>query len=100
MLNSVHSVPHWIEALSKHAMVSIRTATGLSQDKLPYCFRLNDLKSSNLYEITIKDLQSSLAAGRFTSVDYVRCCIDHIRRVRLFLSLNHRLKFNQVPNQT
>ena len=62
-------------------MASAEEANAISQDRVPTRFRVNDLKSLKLFETTIGDLQSYLAAGRITSVEYVEYCIERIRTV-------------------
>lgn len=48
------------------------------QDSVPQLFRVKALKSLNLYEVTIEDLQAALSDGSLTSVEYVRFCLDRI----------------------
>lgn len=63
------------------SMQSEKPAKDLSQQHVPCCFRLKELKSCNLYEITIEDLQLHFASERLTSLDYVRYCIERIESV-------------------
>ena len=63
-------------------MDSMKQTRSHSQHHGPPCFRLGDLKNCDLYEITIEQLQSYLADGLITSVDYVKFCVERIRMVR------------------
>lgn len=51
------------------------------QDSVPQLFRVEALRSLNLYEVTIEDLQAALSDGSLTSVEYVKFCLDRIRAV-------------------
>lgn len=55
------------------------------QDSVPQLFRVKALKSLNLYEVTIEDLQAALSDGSLTSVEYVRFCLDRICAVDPYL---------------
>ena len=57
----------------------------IDSDTIPAVFRLERLKGHDLNEITIEQLQrlfSKASTDRLTSVEYVRYCLDRIRKVR------------------
>ena len=62
-------------------MTSEKLVKDVSQQHVPPCFQMKDLKSCNLYENTIQDLQLHFASGKLTSVDYVRYCIERVEKV-------------------
>jgi len=56
--------------------------SGLSQQhNVPEIFRLPALKSIDLYEVTVEDLQHHMSHGKLTAVDYVTYCLERIRVV-------------------
>jgi len=55
--------------------------SGLSQDNVPKIFRLPALKSIDLYEVTVEDLQHHMSHGKINAVDYVTYCLERIRVV-------------------
>lgn len=54
---------------------------GLAQHNVPDLFRLPALKSRDLYEVTVKDLQHHMSQGKINAVDYVTYCLERIRVV-------------------
>lgn len=58
---------------------------GLSQQDIPYLFRLEELKGLDLYESSVEEIQQSLSEGQFTSVDYVQLCLRRIHIVNPYL---------------
>ena len=53
----------------------------LSQQDIPEVFRMQPLRSLDLYEITVEALQSHMSSGKLTSIDYVTYCLDRIHSV-------------------
>jgi len=63
-------------------------AMRIDSDTIPAVFRLERLQGHDLNEITIEQLQrlfSKASTDRLTSVEYVRYCLDRIRKVRTHL---------------
>lgn len=56
-----------------------------SQQHVPPRFRLKQLGSLQVFEITVQQLQSYFAHGQITSVDYVKYCIERIETVNPYL---------------
>jgi len=56
---------------------------GLSQHNVPNIFRLPPLKSIDLYEVTVEDLQHHISHGKINAVDYVTYCLERIRVVSI-----------------
>ena len=65
-----------------------------SQQDVPDKFHVQSLKGIELYEVSVENLQRYLTEGHFSSVDYVRFCLERIRCVRNPLFYNPR----NVPN--
>lgn len=80
-------------------MESMKQTRSHSQQHGPPCFRLGDLKNSDLYEITIEQLQSYFADGQITSVDYVRFCVERIRTVRQTQALDYPQRSEKISIQ-
>jgi hypothetical protein len=61
------------------------TTTGMpvsrAQGNIPAVFQLKPLNSIDLFEVSLTDLQGHLMNGSFTSVDYIRFCLERIRQV-------------------
>ena len=57
----------------------------LSQQGLPHLFRLEELKGIDLYERPVDEIQQYLSQGLFTSVDYVKFCLERIHIVNPYL---------------
>lgn len=55
-------------------------------DEMPVQFLLDNLNGHDLYEATVADLRHHLLAGSFTSVEYVKFCLERIRKVGRCLS--------------
>lgn len=55
---------------------------------VPEVFRLPELKSLDLFEVTVDTLQDHMTKGRITSVDYVAFCLERIRIVGDPFTLN------------
>lgn len=56
----------------------------VNSENIPDAFRLEPLKEHDLHEITIEQLQRLLSeetSDRLTSVDYVKYCLERIRKV-------------------
>jgi amidase len=53
----------------------------------PTAFKMAKLNGVDLYEITINQIQNCFEHGQFTSADYVRYCLDRIRKVTLLTLL-------------
>lgn len=56
----------------------------IRSDNIPAVFHLESLKGHNVHEITVEQLQSLLSAestDRLTSVEYVKYCLERIRKV-------------------
>ncbi len=53
-----------------------------SQQHVPSNFRVQPLKGVELFEMTIEELQRCLTDHRFTSVDFVKFCLQRIHSVR------------------
>ena len=84
MLRSLKAYLPRLNFVHDDAQAPIASAKGrceLSQQDVPQVFRVEALKSLDLYEVTIDDLRQYLADGRLTSVDYVDFCLQRIRRV-------------------
>ena len=56
-------------------------STPLAQSSIPPVFRMQDLNSHDLYEITLQELQLFLSFLKFSSVEYVKFCVDRINKV-------------------
>ena len=54
------------------------------QSVIPPVFRLQHLKSHDLHEITIQKLQLLLSNLDFSSTEYVRFCLERVRKVSSF----------------
>ena len=52
-----------------------------SQQDVPDKFHVQSLKGIELYEVSVENLQRYLTEGRFSSVDYVRFCLERIHCV-------------------
>lgn len=52
-----------------------------SQDNIPELFRVPKLGGLDVYEISVEQLQAHFEADSFTSVDYVKFCLERIRVV-------------------
>ena len=64
------------------ARVSSLSRREHSQQHVPQNFRVQLLKGVDLFEMTIEELQQCLADLRFTSVEFVRFCLQRIHSVR------------------
>lgn len=53
------------------------------QGKIPDVFRMHPLHDIELFEVSVEELQAYLANGSFTSVDYVKFCLERIQQVWL-----------------
>jgi hypothetical protein len=53
------------------------------QDNAPPIFRLGNLRSIDLYEVTVDTLQQLMSEGLLTSVEYVDFCLNRIHAVRM-----------------
>ena len=53
-----------------------------SQQHVPYIFQVQPLKGVDLFEMTIEELQRCLTDRHFTSVDFVKFCLQRIHSVR------------------
>ena len=62
-----------------------RPHRNLPQQGIPHRFRLEELRGLNLYEISVEEIQQSFSEGWFTSVDYVRFCLQRIHSVNPYL---------------
>ena len=58
-----------------------RFRTTRSQDNVPALFHVKTLNSTDLFEVSIADLQQHHTSGTFTAADYVQFCLDRIRLV-------------------
>ena len=58
---------------------------GLSQQNVLKIFRLPTLKSLELYEITMEELQNHMSHGNLISIDYVTFCFERIRQIDQYL---------------
>ena len=58
---------------------------GPSQQSVPHLFRMKELEGLDLYESSVQDIQQHLSEERFTSVDYVKFCIQRILAVNPYL---------------
>ena len=57
----------------------------LSQQNIPDLFCLGKLKSLDLYESSVGQIQQYLSSGHFTSVEYVKFCLERVRIVNPYL---------------
>ena len=57
----------------------------LSQQNIPHLFCLEKLNGLDLYESSVGQIQQYLSHGHFTSVDYVKFCLERIRVVNPYL---------------
>ena len=57
----------------------------LSQQNIPHLFYLEKLKGFDLYESSVGQIQQYLSQGHFTSIDYVKFCLERIRVVNPYL---------------
>ena len=57
----------------------------LSQQNIPNLFCLEKLKGLDLYESSVEQIQQCLSQGHFTSVDYIKFCLERIRVVNPYL---------------
>ena len=55
-----------------------------SEDSIPEVFRVGNVDSFNVYELTIDRLQYIYSCG-LTAVEYTEFCLERIRRVRIML---------------
>ena len=55
------------------------------QDDVPDPFKIEPLKSFDLYEATVAQIQKCLEEGKFSSVEYVHFCLDRVRKVNQYL---------------
>ena len=53
-----------------------------SQGDIPAVFRLDALKSVDLFDISLETLQRHLEERAFSSVDNTEFCLERIRQVR------------------
>ena len=63
------------------AGVSSLSRTEASQQHVPQQFQVQLLKGVDLFEMTIEELQRCLTDRRFTSVDFVKFCLERIHSV-------------------
>ena len=70
-----------LSSVKSYTMRSKSSRSDLSQHNVPEVFRLATLKSVDLYEVTVEDLQHHMSIGTITSVDYVTYCLERIRTV-------------------
>ena len=63
----------------------VRLHHDLSQQDVPHRFRLEELKGLDLYESSVQEIQQHFSAGRLTSVEYVKFCLQRIRNVNPYL---------------
>ena len=56
-----------------------------SQQSVPPLFRLKELKGLDLYESSVDEIQQHLSEDRFTSVDYVKFCLQRIHDANPYL---------------
>ena len=52
------------------------------QQNVPQNFQVQPLKGVEVFEMTVEELQRYLTDRRFTSVDFVRFCLQRIHAVR------------------
>ena len=64
------------------ATVSSLSRRENSQQNVPQNFRVQPLKGVDLFEMTIEELQRCLSDLRFTSVEFVKFCLQRIHSVR------------------
>ena len=64
------------------ARVSSLSRREQSQQQVPKNFRVQPLKGVEVYEMTIEELQRCLTDCHFTSVDFVKFCLQRIHSVR------------------
>ena len=53
-----------------------------SQQHVPQTFRVQLLKGVDLFEVTIEELQRCLTDRLFTSVEFVKFCLQRVHSVR------------------
>lgn len=53
-----------------------------AQQHVPQSFRVQLLKGVDLFEMTVEELQQCLTDLRFTSVEFVKFCLERIHSVR------------------
>ena len=63
----------------------VRLHDDLSQKEVPHRFHLEELKGLDLYESSVQEIQQHLSEGHFTSVEYVKFCLQRIRNVNPYL---------------
>lgn len=56
----------------------------MGQHDVPEPFRMALLKSLDLCEVRVEELQRHMAEGKISSVDYVTYCLERIRKVSHF----------------
>ncbi|KAL1310757.1 hypothetical protein AAFC00_001009 [Neodothiora populina] len=56
-----------------------------SQDDVPEVFRMPTCDDHDLYEISVDELQHLFSSSSLTAVEYVRFCLERIRRVNPYL---------------
>ncbi|MCJ1341380.1 hypothetical protein MMC09_006676 [Bachmanniomyces sp. S44760] len=66
-------------------LVSSKRQVCPSQAKVPLPFRLEPLKSVELYEISIAEIQKHYTHGTFTATEYIQYCLDRVRLVDPYL---------------
>jgi hypothetical protein len=65
-------------AFSNHFTMSASTR---SQGDVPTVFKLELLNTIDLFEVSLPDLQKHMSDGKFSSVEYVKFCLERIRKV-------------------
>ena len=53
-----------------------------SQQHVPQIFRVQLLKGVDIFEMTIEELQRCLTDRHFTSVEFIKFCLERIHSVR------------------
>ena len=51
------------------------------QKEIPHVFRFPSVKGVDLNEVSISRLQKYYEKGTFTTIDYVRACLERIRNI-------------------
>lgn len=96
--NTANTFATWLLAFEQTVTCSsTRKGQPLSQGNTPSLFRVDCLKTLNLYVVTIHGLQNYFSDGRLTSTEYVRFCIERIRIVCIPALSKSRLGFNLQP---
>ncbi|KIX96203.1 uncharacterized protein Z520_07981 [Fonsecaea multimorphosa CBS 102226] len=62
--------------------VLLSKSAGASQDELPEAFQLPLCNGLDLYEVSVDELQHLFSTGALSSVEYVKFCLERVRKVK------------------